>query len=133
MPDPNIRRILEQYKTVAIVGLSDKPFRDSYRIAVYLLEHGYKAIPVNPTIDEVLGLKAYPHLSSIPETVEIVNIFRRAEFIGPIVDEAIKIGAKVIWMQLGVANQDAAGKARQAGLEVVMNRCIKVEHMTHLS
>jgi predicted CoA-binding protein len=127
--EDEIKEILTSYKTIAIVGISNKPDRDSYIVAEYLLNQGYKIIPVNPNIDTVLGLKAYPDLISIPEDIEIVDIFRRPEFVDEIVDQAIEKGAKVVWMQLGVINESAAEKARKAGLKVVMNKCIKVEHM----
>jgi predicted CoA-binding protein len=127
--EDEIKEILTSYKTIAIVGISNKPDKDSYIVAEYLLNQGYKIIPVNPNIDTVLGLKAYPDLISIPEDIEIVDIFRRPEFVDEIVDQAIEKGAKVVWMQLGVINESAAEKARKAGLKVVMNKCIKVEHM----
>jgi predicted CoA-binding protein len=127
--EDEIKEILTSYKTIAIVGISNKPDRDSYIVAEYLLNQGYKIIPVNPNIDTVLDLKAYPDLISIPEDIEIVDIFRRLEFVDEIVDQAIEKGAKVVWMQLGVINESAAEKARKAGLKVVMNKCIKVEHM----
>jgi predicted CoA-binding protein len=127
--EDEIKEILTSYKTIAIVGISNKPDRDSYIVAEYLLNQGYKIIPVNPNIDTVLGLKAYPDLISIPEDIEIVDIFRRPEFVDEIVDQAIEKRAKVVWMQLGVINESAAEKARKAGLKVVMNKCIKVEHM----
>jgi predicted CoA-binding protein len=127
--EDEIKEILTSYKTIAIVGISNKPDRDSYIVAEYLLNQGYKIIPVNPNIDTVLGLKAYPDLISIPEDIEIVDIFRRPEFVDEIVDQAIEKGAKVVWMQIGVINESAAEKARKAGLKVVMNKCIKVEHM----
>lgn len=124
-----IREILTKYKTIAIVGVSNKPNRDSYIVAEYLLNHGYKIIPVNPNIDSLFGLKAYPDLLSVPDEIEIVDIFRRPEFVEEIVDQAIQKKAKVVWMQLGVINEKAAQKALKAGLKVVMNKCIKVEHM----
>jgi predicted CoA-binding protein len=127
--EDEIKEILTSYKTIAIVGISNKPDRDSYIVAEYLLNQGYKIIPVNPNIDTILGLKAYPDLISIPEEIEIVDIFRRPEFVDEIVDQAIEKRAKVVWMQLGVINESAAEKARKAGLKVVMNKCIKVEHM----
>jgi len=127
--EDEIKEILTSYKTIAVVGISNKPDRDSYIVAEYLLNQGYKIIPVNPNIDTVLGLKAYPDLISIPEDIEIVDIFRRPEFVDEIVDQAIEKRAKVVWMQLGVINESAAEKARKAGLKVVMNKCIKVEHM----
>lgn len=123
-----IKEILSKYKTVAVVGLSDNPERDSYRVAKYLIEHGYRVVPVNPGRDTILGLKSYPDLKSIPFPVEIVDIFRKPEAIPPIVDDAIAIGAKVVWMQLGLAHNESAKKARDAGLQVVQNKCMKIEH-----
>ena len=122
------KEILEKYRNVAVVGLSPHADKDSNRVASYLIEHGYNVIPVNPTVPEVLGRKSYPDLSSIPENVEIVDIFRKSEEVLPIVKEAIKIGARVIWMQLDIINKDAAKIARKAGLSVVMDRCMKQMH-----
>ncbi|MFN3134380.1 MAG: CoA-binding protein [Candidatus Kryptonium sp.] len=124
-----IKEILTKYNKIAIVGISDKPERDSYIVAKYLLNHGYKIIPVNPNIDSIFGLKAYPDLLSVPDEIEIVDIFRRPEFVDEIVEQAIQKKAKVVWMQLGVVNEEAAKKAQNSGLKVVMNKCIKVEHM----
>jgi len=121
--------ILKKYNTVAIVGLSKKPDRPSYRVAKYLISQGYKVIPVTLSSQDILGKRSYPDLSSIPESIEIVDIFRRSNKVMPIVDEAIKIGAKVVWMQEGVINEKAASIARNAGLQVVMNRCMLKEHM----
>ena len=115
-------------KRVAIVGLSSNPSRPSNDIGRYLQRNGYEIIPVNPTETEVLGERAYASLSDLPEPPEVVDVFRRPEYVGAIVDEAIKVGAKAIWLQLGVVDEQAARKARQAGLLVVMDRCIKVEH-----
>ena len=123
-----IKRILREYKTIAVVGLSAKWNRPSHFAAKYMKEHGYKIVPVNPGYDEILGEKCYPSLLDIPEPVDIVDIFRRSEDVPPIVEDAIKIGAKVVWMQLTVINEAAASRAREAGLEVVMNRCVKIEH-----
>jgi len=123
-----ISGIIENSKVIAVVGLSDKPDRPSFSVASYLKNKGYKIIPVNPTRAEILGEKSYPDLVSIPEPVDVVDVFRRSEAIGPIVDEAIKIKAKAIWLQLGVINNEAAYKAADAGLEVVMDRCLLVEH-----
>jgi predicted CoA-binding protein len=123
-----IRNILVNYKTVAVVGLSDKPERDSHAVALYLKAHGYTIIPVNPANSEILGEKCYPDLVSIPQQVDIVDIFRKIDAIPAIVDEALKIKAKVVWMQLGLAHAEAAQKAKEAGLFVVQSRCIKVEH-----
>jgi predicted CoA-binding protein len=125
---PTLRRILRQNKTVAVVGLSANWYRPSYFAAKYLLDHGFTVIPVNPTHTEVLGLKCYPGLRDIPQKVDIVDCFRKSEDIPPLADAAIAIGAKVLWMQPGIINQAAAEKARKAGLEVVMNRCIKIEY-----
>lgn len=121
-------KILNQYRTVAIVGASPNPERPSYRVASYLMEHGYQVIPVNPNAPVILGNTSYPDLSSIPEKVEVVDIFRKSEEVMPIVEEAIKIGAKVVWMQEGVINEEAAAKARDAGLLVVMDKCMLKEH-----
>jgi len=119
---------LNQFRTVAVVGLSPDPSRPSHRVATYLARQGYEVIPVNPHAREILGKPSYPDLSSIPEVVEVVDIFRRSEEVMPIVDEAIKIGAKAVWMQEGVINEEAASKARDAGLLVVMNKCMYKEH-----
>ncbi|UCB52121.1 MAG: CoA-binding protein [Candidatus Zixiibacteriota bacterium] len=123
-PDHEIRRILQTYKKVAVVGLSSNPSRTSHCVARYLQGQGFKIIPVNPKETEILGEKAYPDLNSIPEKFEIVDIFRRPEHVPAIVDQAIKAGAKVIWMQEGVVNRDAAIKASESGLTVVMDRCM---------
>jgi predicted CoA-binding protein len=123
-----LRRILRQSKTIAVVGLSANWWRPSFFAAKYMQEHGYRMIPVNPQYPQVLGQKCYASLKEIPEKVDIVDCFRRSEDIGPIADEAIAIGAKVLWMQLGVINHEAADKARKAGLDVVMDRCVKIEH-----
>lgn len=121
-------KILNEYHTIAVVGASPNPERPSYRVASYLAEHGYHIIPVNPNAQQILGKTSYPDLSSIPETVEVVDIFRRAEEVTPIVEEAIKIGAKAVWMQEGIINEEAASKARDAGLLVVMDKCMLKEH-----
>lgn len=123
-----LRRILKQSKTLAVVGLSANWWRPSYFAAKYMQEHGYRIIPVNPQYQEVLGEKCYASLRDIPEKVDIVDCFRKSEEIGPLADEAIAIGAKVLWLQLGVINHDAAKKAAAAGLDVVMDRCVKIEH-----
>jgi len=120
--------ILKDCQVIAVVGASSSPERASYRIASYLMSAGYKVIPVNPKEKEVLGCKCYPDLSSIPEKVDLVDIFRRAEDVPPVVDEAIKVGARVVWMQLGIVNREAASRAEDAGLDVVMDACIMVEH-----
>ena len=124
----HIEGILKRAKTVAVVGLSPKADRPSYGVASYLKEQGYRIIPVNPAADEVLGEKCYPDLSSIEEKVDVVDIFRRAEDVPPIVEEAIRTGAETVWMQEGIVNEEAAARAREAGLEVVMDRCMLKEH-----
>ncbi len=128
-PVEEIRTILNSYKTVAVVGLSSNPDKASYRVAEYLKNHGYRIIPVNPNVDRVLGEKSYPDLKSVPLPVDIVDIFRRPEAIPAIVDDAIGIRAKVIWMQLGLYDEESARKARQAGLQVVQSRCMERENM----
>jgi predicted CoA-binding protein len=126
------REILNKYRSIAVVGASANPERPSYQIASYLMEQGYQVYPVNPNAREILGRPSYPSLSSIPDAVEVVDIFRRSEDVVPIIDEAIKIGAKAVWMQEGVINEAAAAKARGAGLLVVMDKCVREEH-EHLS
>jgi predicted CoA-binding protein len=116
--------ILKSYQTVAVVGLSANPERPSYGVASYLKENGYRIMPVNPNEKMVLGQISYPGLSTIPERVEVVDIFRRSEEVLPIVQEAIKVGAKAVWMQEGVINEQAAASARKAGLKVVMDKCM---------
>ncbi len=123
-----IDQILRESRTIAVVGLSDKPDRASYRVAKYLQEHGYRIVPVNPALTEVLGERSYPDLASIPGPVDVVDIFRRSEDVPPVVEAAIAKGARVVWMQEGIVNEEAAGRARAAGLKVVMNLCIKKEH-----
>ena len=123
-----LRRILRGCKTIAVVGLSANWYRPSYFAAKYMQEHGYRVIPVNPSYPEILGEKCYASLKDIPEKVDIVDCFRKSADIEPIADQAIAIGAKVLWMQLGVMNEKAADKARKAGLEVVQDRCVKIEH-----
>lgn len=123
-----IKNILQTSKVIAVVGLSDKPDRPSFEVASYLKDHGYTIIPVNPMIKSVFGLKSYPDLLSIPKKIDVVDIFRKSEFVPEIVDQAIKIGAKVIWMQEGVVNEEAKKKAEEVGLTVVMDRCMMKEH-----
>src|ERR1700681_3539323 len=120
-------RILEGYKPIAMVGLSSNPFRPSHFAAIYLIAEGYDVIPVNPRESQVLGRQCYPTLAAIPGPVEVVDIFREPAAVPAIVEEAIAIGAKVVWMQLGVIHNEAAERARNAGLEVVMDRCMKIE------
>jgi len=128
-----IRSVLESYRTVAVVGLSRNPAKASYRVAQYLQSVGYRIIPVNPFVDQVLGEKSYKSLLDVPETIEIVDIFRPSEDVPAIVEEAIKLKnrlgtPKVIWMQLGIVNEEAARRAKEAGFKVVMDRCMMVEH-----
>jgi predicted CoA-binding protein len=123
-----ISELLHTSRTIAVVGISGKRYRPSYGVAEYMQHAGYRIIPVNPLETEVLGERAYPDLESIPEPVDIVNIFRRSEFVPEIVEAAIRIGAKVIWMQEGVFHDQAAAKAEAAGLAVVMDRCILKDH-----
>lgn len=125
---PTLRRVLRDSQVIAVVGLSARWHRPSYFAAKYLQEKGYRIIPVNPNYEEILGEKCYPDLSMIPEAVDVVDIFQRSVAVPPFVDQAIKIGARVVWMQLGVINEAAAKRARAAGLEVVMDRCMKIEH-----
>jgi len=138
MPDSNpadeeIKEILKKNKVVAVVGLSPKPERDSHKVAKYLQDHGYRIVPVRPKAKEILGEQAYASLKDIPFPVEVVDIFRKVDAIPGIVDEAIDIGAKVVWMQLGLAENQSAQKAREAGLQVVMNKCLKIEHNRYLA
>ena len=120
--------ILTKYKTIAVVGLSSNPTRPSYGVTEYMQSSGYQIIPVNPNETDVLGEPSYNNLEEVPQKIEIVDIFRRAEEVPPVVDAAIRAGAKVIWMQQGIANEPAAEKARAAGLTVVMDACILIEH-----
>ena len=115
-------------KKIAIVGLSNKPDRDSYKVAKYLQEAGYEIIPVNPVVDEVLGVKAVRSLEELPTSVDLIDVFRRSEETVPVAKMAVKTGAKVFWLQLGIENEEAERIAREGGMEVVMNRCIKIEH-----
>lgn len=123
-----IKQILTDAQVVAVVGLSDKPDRVSYMVAEAMQKKGYRIIPVNPMVEgTILGETCYPALKDIPEKVDIVNVFRRSEQVVPVAEEAVEIGAKVFWLQLGIANDEAAAIAQNGGLEVVMDRCIKVE------
>jgi predicted CoA-binding protein len=126
--EPDVKAILAGAKTIAVVGISPKEQSASHQVAKYLIEHGFTVIGVNPSRGEILGVKCYPDLRSIPEHVDVVDIFRRVDAIPPIVDEAIEIGAGTVWMQLGLEHEESAQKARQAGLSVVMNKCTKIEH-----
>jgi predicted CoA-binding protein len=125
--DP-ILKILQEAKTIAVVGLSSNPRRPSYEVAAYLQRVGYRIIPVNPNEMEVLGEKAYARLEDVPESIDIVDVFRRAEEVPPVAESAIAVRAKVLWMQLGIANAEAAEKARGAGLIVIEDACMLVEH-----
>ena len=124
-----VKEVLENYKTIAVVGLSSSTWRASFGVSRFMQSVGYKIIPVNPNETEVLGEKAYATVDEIPEPVDIVNIFRRPEYVPGIVEAAIRCGAQAIWMQEGVVHDRAAEQARQAGLEVIMDRCILKEHM----
>jgi len=123
-----IKEILEQDKTLAVVGLSSKTMRPSHGVAAYMQGHGYRIIPVNPHEESVLGEKCYPSLDVVPEAFDVVVIFRRSEFVPEIVEASIRKGAKVVWMQEGVIHEQAAERARAAGLKVVMDRCTLKEH-----
>ena len=123
-----ILSVLKKYQRVAMVGLSANPIRPSYFAATYLKDYGFELFPVNPAYQEVLGRKCYPSLADVPQPLEIVDIFRQPSEVPAIVDEAVRLGAKVIWMQLGVINHEGREKALDAGLEVVMDRCMKIEH-----
>ena len=128
MDNLTLRRILDESKTVAMVGLSGNWYRPSYFAAKYLLDKGYDVIPVNPNYEEVLGQRCYPDLASIPRQVDIVDLFQRTEEVPKFVQPAIDMGAKVLWLQLGIVNDEAAAAASRAGLEVVMDRCMKIEY-----
>jgi predicted CoA-binding protein len=123
-----LRRILKNNHTIAVVGLSADWYRPSYFAAKYMQEHGFRIIPVNPKYDEILGEKCYPNLKAIPEAVDIVDVFRKPDDCVPIAEDAVAIGAKVLWLQLGVVNEEAARVAKAGGLEVVMDRCVKIEY-----
>ena len=123
-----LRRILKTNHTIAVVGLSADWYRPSYFAAKYMQEHGFKIIPVNPKYEEILGEKCYPNLKAIPEPVDIVDVFRKPDDCVPIAQDAVAIGAKVLWLQLGVVNEEAAHVAEAGGLEVVMDRCVKIEY-----
>ena len=127
----SILTILETCKTLAVVGLSSKHCRASHGVSSYMQSHGYRIIPVNPNEDSVLGERSYPALDDVPESFDAVVIFRRSEFVPEIVESAIRKGAKVVWMQEGVQHEEAARRAREAGLEVVQDRCILKEHAKH--
>ena len=128
LSEAELRQILATAKTLAVVGLSHRPDRPSYTNSAYLQKQGYRIFPVNPSLTEALGLKVYASLRDIPDAVDVVDIFRRAEDVPPVVDDAIAIGAKVVWMQLGIVNEAAASKAEEAGLQVVMDTCLGATH-----
>lgn len=130
-PDP-ITDMMQRAKTIAAVGLSDSPLRASHGVSAYMQTHGYRIIPVNPKIEESLGEKAYPTLRDVPQKIDIVNIFRRPEFVEEVVDQAIELRVPMIWMQESVVHEKAAAKARKAGILVVMDRCILKEHRARL-
>jgi uncharacterized protein len=123
-----IARLLEETKTIAVVGMSSSPTRAGYYVPAYLQRAGYRIVPVNPALDEALGEKAYPDLAAVLDPIDLVLLFRRSADVPPHVDEAIAVGAKAVWMQSGIAHEGAAQKARAAGLDVVMNRCMMIEH-----
>ena len=124
-----ITKLLESAKTIAVVGLTDTPMRPSYGVSHYMLSQGYRIIPVNPNITAWMGEKAYPSLVDVPEKIDIVDVFRRPDAVPEVVEHAIQVKAPVIWMQEGVVHQEAAEKARQAGIFVVMDKCILKEHI----
>jgi len=126
--DSEIRRLLRESRVIAVVGHSDKPHRDSYKIGRYLREMGYRVYAVNPNLTEIEGEPVYPHLRDLPEPIDIVDVFRRARFLPEVVEEAIAIQAKAVWGQLGVSHSAAEARANEAGLKVISNRCILVEH-----
>ncbi len=127
-----ITDLLKQARTIAVVGLTDNPLRPSFGVSSYMQSQGYRILPVNPNVSESLGEKAYASLLEVSEKIDIVNIFRRSEAVPEIVDEAIQLGVPAIWMQEGVVHEEAAEKARQAGIFVVMDRCILKDHMRYL-
>jgi predicted CoA-binding protein len=120
--------ILRKYRRIVVVGATSDPEKPGNFVPAYLQEHGYAIVPVNPEEAEVLGEKSHPDLASVPGPIEVVDLFRRSEHVGPFVDEAIRLGAKAVWMQSGIEDEEAAERARAAGLEVVMDRCMKTEH-----
>jgi uncharacterized protein len=126
--DESLREILLSAETIASVGLSSNQAKESFWIASYLKEQGYRVIPVNPTATEIFGEKAYPDLQSVPVKIDVVQVFRKPEDVPPVVDDAIQVGAKVVWMQEGIVNYEAAQKAEEAGLQVVMDACMRSSH-----
>ena len=128
MNDAQLKRILESARTIASVGLSSNPDKPSYWVVAYLKSQGYRIVPVNPAVTEILGERAYPDLLSIPDAIDVVQLFRRAEDVPQFVEQAIQVGAKVVWMQEGIVNEAAAQRARRAGLQVVMDHCMRAQH-----
>ncbi len=128
LTDAHLKDILNNVKNIAVVGISTNPSKDSHAVAAYLKKQGYHVIPVNPAAEEILGEKSYPDLQSIKGPVDVVDVFRRPEFVSEIADQAIKIGAKVLWLQLGIHNEEAVKKAREAGMTVVEDHCMMAEH-----
>lgn len=126
--DTDLRDLLASARVIAVVGMSDNPLRPSYQIGRYLKRAGYTVYPINPTLAEIEGDKVYTTLADVPEPIDIVDVFRRPEFLSGVVDEALAVGAKAVWAQLGISDEDAARKAAAAGVPMVMDRCIKVEH-----
>ena len=126
--DDALRKLLEGVRSIAVVGISTDPAKPSNRVAAYLKQHGYHIIPVNPGADEVLGEKSYPDLKSVPEPIDVVDVFRRPEFLPPIAEEAVAVGAKALWMQEGITNEEAAKKAEDGGLTVIQDACMLKEH-----
>jgi len=129
MNEPETVGKILQMKTIAVVGLSDNPDRPSFRVARYLMENGYELVPVNPAINDWMGKKSYPDLPSVLQKIDVVDVFRKSEAVPQIVEQAIKIGAKALWLQEGVVHDEAAGRAEEAGLLVVMDKCLMKEHM----
>ena len=123
-----LRRVLSEDRVIAVVGLSAHWYRPSYFAAKYMQERGYRIVPVNPTYDEVLGERCYPSLRDVPEPIDMVDVFRKSADVMPVVEDAIAIGARTLWLQLGVINQQAVARAEEAGLRVVMDRCVKIEY-----
>ena len=126
--DSPIERILRECRTVAVVGLSPNPARPSHGVAAYLQANGYRIVPVNPMIDEVLGERSYPDLEAVPFPVELIDVFRRSQEVPPVAEQAIRVGAAALWLQLGVIHHEAAARAAEHGLDVVMDRCTAIEH-----
>lgn len=125
--EAEIREILTSYRTVAVVGCSSNPAKDAHTVPKYLQDHGYRMIPVNPFSEEILGKKSYDNVKDIPFSIDIVDVFRPSDQVGPVVDDALETDAKVIWMQVGIRNDEAAKKARDAGLKVIQDRCMRTE------